>query len=148
MKLRNFLVVFSVLFLFTAALANAPPVLDYPDVIIEFQADNLDNNVDFITIYDYQFIALDQVALPFIGDVIRLPEVIITMNTGTQGVIYVDYTSFDATQDNLCLNNNLMWSECNTTSIYSNSRLFLAKKIIEGTIIEEPTRLDIGEYQG
>ena len=145
--MKKLTVFISVLLLFSVALANAPPVLDYPDVTVEFLADNLDNDNDFISVYDYQTVMLDQVALPFIGDVISLPEVTITVNPGTLDVnYYADYT--DATQENLCLNNNLMWSECNTTSIYSNSRLFLASNIIEGTTVGGPTRLDIGELSG
>jgi len=123
--------------------ANAPPVLDYPDVTVEFLADNLDADYDYITVDDFESTQLDQVALPFLGYAVSFP-VAVTMKSGTLDVNYVNYTILEATQENRWAANNLFW-QCNTTSTNLSHQINLAINQTEYMIVD-PSRLDIGEY--
>ena len=102
-KLLCFLVV---LMTFTIAWPHAPPVVVDPGITVEFVADAITIDCDITVTYDY--ILLDQVALPFVGDNLGSPEVTAIANPGTLDVSY-NYANFEnATQDATATNNYLL----------------------------------------
>jgi len=136
---KGILLLSCALLFITVALANAPPVtLDYPDVNVEFVAD--DNN-DF-TVYAFESIQLDQVALPLMFDVRSYPAVTITVNPGTLSVNYLESPCLIATQDIMVCQLKLCTKE---ESLYS-SYLFNLNTGKTTDLVAGPSRLDIGEF--
>ena len=134
----------SILLLFVATLAHSPPRAENPGVTVEFVADDLSFDGD-ITVYDY-INRLDQVALPFIGDMISFPIVTVMANPGTLDVNYVSNTSFDATQANTWELNNLFWQSTTTMTNLTHQRNLAINEI--QYLVTEPTRLGVGKLSG
>ena len=142
--MKRLLVFFVVLMTFTLAWPNAPPVLLDLGVTVEFLADNLEIDYDFVSVDAIQTVDILQIELPLAFYVISIPVMTISTDPGTLDVNYVNYTILEATQENRWTMSNLFW-QCNATSTNLTHQINLATNQTEYMIVD-PSRLDIGEY--
>ena len=84
--MKKMFLFFSVLLTFTIALANAPPVLEIPDVTVEFLVDNLDVDYDIVTVDAIQTVDVPQVALPLAFYTYSSPVMSVITDPGTLDV--------------------------------------------------------------